>query len=60
MRYFSKEKNQKFQVFFQKNVLGFLSVRYGADFRRFRLVSLYTGRVLGSSDGNAVAAAIVK
>ena len=29
---------QKFQVFFQKNVLRFLSLRYSADLRRSRLV----------------------
>ena len=39
MRLFLKEKIfQKFQVFFQKTVLRFLSLRYGADFRRSRLV----------------------
>ena len=39
---FSERKNffQKFQVFFQKNVLRFLSLRYSADFRRSRLVFL--------------------
>ena len=37
MRLFSKEKNQKFQVF-SKKVLRFLSLRYSADFRRSRLV----------------------
>ena len=31
---------QKVQVFFQKNVLRFLSLRYGADFRRSRLVGI--------------------
>ena len=40
MRLFLKEKNfQKLQNFFQKSVLRFLSLRYGADFRRSRLVS---------------------
>ena len=40
MLLFLKEKNfQKFQIFFQ-NVLRFLSFRYGADFRRSRLVLL--------------------
>ena len=29
---------RKFQVFFQKNVLRFLSLRYSADLRRSRLV----------------------
>ena len=39
MRHFPKKKNfRKFQVFFQKNVLRFLSLRYSADFRRSRLV----------------------
>ena len=38
MRLFLKEKNfQKFQIFFQ-NVLRFLSLRYGADVRRSRVV----------------------
>ena len=32
---------QKFQVFFQKIVLRFLSLRFGADFRRSRLVIHY-------------------
>ena len=41
VRHFPKEKNfRKFQVFFQKNVLRFLSLRYSADFRRSRLVSV--------------------
>ena len=31
---------QKFQFFSKKSVLRFLSLRYGADFRRSRLVSL--------------------
>ena len=36
---FSERKNfRKFQVFFQKNVLRFLSLRYSADLRRSRLV----------------------
>ena len=40
MRLFLKEIFfQKLQVFLQKNVLRFLSLRYGADFRRSRLVS---------------------
>ena len=34
---FRKKKIQKFQVFSQKNVLRFLSLRYSADFRRSRL-----------------------
>ena len=38
MRHFLKEKNQKFQVFFLKSLLHFLSLRYSADFRRSRLV----------------------
>ena len=33
-----REKNQKFQVFFLKSLLRFLSLRYSADFRRSRLV----------------------
>ena len=37
MRLLLKENFQKFQ-FFSKNVLRFLSLRYGADFRRSRLV----------------------
>ena len=41
MRHFPKEKNQKFQVFFEKNAVGFLSLRYSADFRRSRLVFLF-------------------
>ena len=32
---------QKFQVFFQKIVLRILSLRYGADFRRSRLVVFF-------------------
>ena len=40
MRHFLKEKIQKFQVFFQKKVLRFLSLIYSADFRRSRLVLL--------------------
>ena len=35
-----KEKNKKFQVFFKKS-FAFLSLRYSADFRRFRLVWSY-------------------
>ena len=43
VRHFPKEKFfRKFQVFFQKNVLRFLSLRYSADFRRSRLVILST------------------
>ena len=43
MRHFPKEKIfRKFQVFFQKNVSRFLSLRYTADFRRSRLVSYYS------------------
>ena len=38
MRHFLKEKNLKFPVFFSKNVLRFLSLRYSADFRRSHLV----------------------
>ena len=33
---------EKFQVFFQKNVLRFLSLKYSADLRRSRLVGLKT------------------
>ena len=39
MRLFLKEKNSKISIFFQKNVLRFLSLRYGSDFRRSCLVS---------------------
>ena len=40
MRLLLKEKIfQKFQFVSKKNVLRFLSLRYGADFRRSRLVS---------------------
>ena len=44
VRHFPKEKYfRKLQVFFPtKNVLRFLSLRYSADFRRSRLVLLYT------------------
>ena len=44
MRLFLKEKYffQKFQFFSKKNVLRFLSLRYGADFRRSRLVSFWS------------------
>ena len=39
MRHFPR-KIQKFQVFFsKKNVLPFLSLKYSADFRRFRRVT---------------------
>ena len=38
-RFFERKKNKKFQDFLQKNVLRFLSLRYGADFRRSRLVN---------------------
>ena len=42
VRHFPKEIFfRKFQVFFQKNVLRFLSLRYSADLRRSRLVQLY-------------------
>ena len=38
---FSERKNiQKIQVFFQKNVLRFLTLRDSADFRRSRLLFL--------------------
>ena len=36
--------SKNFKVFFQKNVLRFLSLRYGADFRRSRLI--YFGIIL--------------
>ena len=39
MRHFLNEKIQKFQVFFQKSPLRFLSLRYSADYRRSRLVN---------------------
>ena len=40
MRHFPNEFFfRKFQVFFQKNVLRFLSLRYSADLRRSRLVN---------------------
>ena len=39
MRLFLKEENFQISIFFQK-VLRFLSLRYGADFRRSRLVFL--------------------
>ena len=40
VRHFPKEKFfSKISVFFQKNVLRFLSLRYSADFRRSRLVT---------------------
>ena len=43
VRHFPKEKNfRKFQVFFPKNVLRFLSLRYSADFRRSRLVCFFS------------------
>ena len=49
MRHFLKEKIfRKFQVFFQKKVLRFLSLRYSADFRRSRLVSI---KILQTSVG---------
>ena len=39
IRLFLKKKLfQKLQVFFPKNVLRFLSLRYGADFRRSRVL----------------------
>ena len=39
VRHFPKEFFfRKFQVFFQKNVLRFLNLRFSADFRRSRLV----------------------
>ena len=41
---------QKFQVFFHKNVLRFLSLRYSADLRRSRLV--YFWRYATSSGDN--------
>ena len=37
--FFERKKFQNFHFFFQKNVLRFLSLRYGADFRRSHLVS---------------------
>ena len=43
MRHFLKEK--KFHVFFQENVLRFLSVRYSADFRRYRFVQPFSESV---------------
>ena len=43
MRLFLKEKNfSKIASFFPKIVLRFLSLRYGADFRRSRVVLLFT------------------
>ena len=42
VRHFLKEFFfRKFQVFFQKNVLRFLSLRYSADLRRSRLVPIF-------------------
>ena len=41
--FFQRKKFQKFQVFFERIVLRFLSLRYGADFRRSRLVRLVLG-----------------
>ena len=38
---FLKKKFQKFQFFSKKNLLRFLSLRYGADFRRSRLVVIF-------------------
>ena len=48
MRLFLKEKNLKISIFFQ-NVLRFLSLRYGADLRRSRLVSFFFVRPQTSS-----------
>ena len=43
MRHFPEERNfQKFPVFFEENVLRFLSLRYSADFRRSRLVFFFS------------------
>ena len=39
MRHFLTEKNQKVQIFWQKIVLRFLSLKYSTDFRHSRLVS---------------------
>ena len=38
MRHFLKKKNQNFQVLLSKEVLRFMSLIYGADFGRSRLV----------------------
>ena len=38
---------QKFQFFSKKSVLRFLSLRYGADFRRSRLVTLAISKCYG-------------
>ena len=47
MRLLLKEKIfQKFQFFSKKSVLRFLSLRYGADFRRSRLVIVYSVIIL--------------
>ena len=46
MRLFLKENFfQKSKVFPKKNVLRFLSLRYGADFRRSRLVIMLFGAI---------------
>ena len=40
-----KQFFQKFQFFSKKNLLRFSSLRYGADFRRSRLVGVYRGLI---------------
>ena len=46
MRDFLKEKNSKTSsVFFKKNCLRFLSLKYSADFRRSRLVDFQVTQI---------------
>ena len=42
MRYFLREKNKNFKFFSKKSLLRILSLRFSADFRRSRLVHIFS------------------